>query len=337
MFDKFLQFIKYNNATFVIVLVFFVLGTSVFASETGREVLGQKNTRVEGTDNTALLEADLDNMDMDFRIEDVGEDEKYYYVVYTHIDLVKENSIWQYQVQEKTKKISKKSGVDLSSYLVEEMKEEYEDRIKYLREQKEKSQDIGLENKVEISEYSGLVGRVLSVADNIFEGYEAVKVKKLPVPAGSDVLRELKTKDDNSTEGVSDNLAQVYNNYIKEHDADDDEVLDVEDNCPNDYNPSQGDRDFDGIGDVCDANLEEEIIEDDLSEDDTSNEDLMIEEPTEADSSEVIEDGEEETISDTIPDEEPQAEEEEEIVTTKDSQPEEAEQTVEIIDIENIN
>ena len=35
-------------------------------------------------------------------------------------------------------------------------------------------------------------------------------------------------------------------------DADEDGVVDADDNCPNAYNPEQIDTDRDGIGDVCD-------------------------------------------------------------------------------------
>ncbi|MFI1772532.1 thrombospondin type 3 repeat-containing protein [Thalassobellus citreus] len=36
------------------------------------------------------------------------------------------------------------------------------------------------------------------------------------------------------------------------NDSDDDGILNVNDNCPNNYNPDQADEDTDGIGNVCD-------------------------------------------------------------------------------------
>lgn len=252
MFQKFLQFVKYNNATVIIIVLFLVVGTSVFASETGQALIGEKTTRVEGVDNTALLEADLDKLDMDFNIENIKEDDKYYYVIYTHLDLNKENNIWEWQVQEKTRKVSKKSGVELDKYLVEEFKEEYESRIKKLKEEQEKVRLVGEEKIKEITEYSGLIGKTLALADNIFDGYDAVQVRELPTPINSVSLHELKNPE--SETAVADSLTDVYLDYVNKNDIDSDGVLKESDNCPDDYNPDQEDRDGDGVGDVCDIN-----------------------------------------------------------------------------------
>ena len=49
-------------------------------------------------------------------------------------------------------------------------------------------------------------------------------------------------------------------------DADEDGVLDVDDNCPDEYNPDQEDGDTDGIGDVCD-NCQDDVNPDQVDED----------------------------------------------------------------------
>ena len=249
MFQKFIKFIKYNNAAIVIIVLFFVIGTGVFASETGQELLGKKSVEVEGVDNTLLLGTDLDKMDMDFSIQDISEDDKYYYVKYIYLDLDKKDGVWEYQLKEKNRKISKKSRVNLDKYLIEELKEEYQARIKYLKKQREKAENIGLEKKVEISKYSGLIGKTLTLAENIFEDYESVKLKELPTPINTFALKELKSTGE---DGIADSLTDVYDDYINKNDPDKDDILNNNDNCPNDYNPNQGDRDNDSVGDVCD-------------------------------------------------------------------------------------
>lgn len=250
MFDKIIYFIKYNNAMFVVILVVFLLGTGVFASETGREVLGQKSTKVEGIDNTLLLSADLENFDMDFKIENIEEDDEFYYVVYTFLNLEKANDAWQYQLQEKVRKISKKSGVNVSDYIIDQFKKEYQDRIKYLTNEKEKAGLVGEEKKREVVEYSGIIGVTLSLAEGIIPNYEAKKVSILPTPQDYKYVRELRGEE--IILGIDDSISQVYDNYIKENDPDSDGILTPDDNCPNDYNLDQSDRDGDGIGDVCD-------------------------------------------------------------------------------------
>ncbi len=46
-------------------------------------------------------------------------------------------------------------------------------------------------------------------------------------------------------------------------DVDQDGVLDVLDNCPTVYNPSQADWDNDGLGDVCDVDDDNDALTDD--------------------------------------------------------------------------
>jgi len=76
MLNKAIHFIKYNNITVLILAILFLLSTGVFAqTETGKAVIGAKQTNIEGVDNTLLLEADLDNLDMDFKIEKIESDD----------------------------------------------------------------------------------------------------------------------------------------------------------------------------------------------------------------------------------------------------------------------
>ena len=100
--EKIINFIKYNNLTVLLILAVFLLSTGVFAqTETGQEIIGTEQVKIEGSDNTLLIEADLDDLDMDFQIESIEEDDTYYYIKYTFIDLIRHSNAWQYQIQEK--------------------------------------------------------------------------------------------------------------------------------------------------------------------------------------------------------------------------------------------
>ncbi len=248
---KFWNFLKYNNAALIIAFLVLVLGASVFATESGREFVGAREIRTEGVDNTLLLAADLDNLDMDFKIEKVEQDEDFYYVTYTFLDLAIVNGAWQYQLKEKTRKVSKPLEKDLGEYFAEELSEEYAARIKELKLEKSKAEANGEEKRVEVTEYSGIIGKALDIAGGVFPGYEPIVTKELPSPPIED-LRTIKREQD---DGVpADSLADIYLDYVEENDPDGDDFFNSIDNCPDVSNPGQEDSDSDGIGDACDEN-----------------------------------------------------------------------------------
>ena len=50
----------------------------------------------------------------------------------------------------------------------------------------------------------------------------------------------------------SSSIVQIINTALENIDADNDGIDNSNDNCPNDYNPTQADTDEDGVGDACD-------------------------------------------------------------------------------------
>lgn len=218
MFQKTSHFLKYNNAFVFILLAIVLVGGSVFAAtDAGQAAIGGRETRVEGVDNTLLLAVDLDKLNLDFKIEKIEQDEKYYYITYTLIDLVKLDNAWQYQLSEKTRKVSKKTRKDLGEYLAEEFKQEYDAKIKKLREEQAKASAAGVEKREEVTEYTGLIGKTLDLAGQIFPGYEPVKKRELPSPDFS-VSHQVATEPPGGLKGGRpDNLTSVYNDYVATH------------------------------------------------------------------------------------------------------------------------
>ena len=49
----------------------------------------------------------------------------------------------------------------------------------------------------------------------------------------------------------ADELTELYESYLEEHDSDGDDIYKQDDNCPETYNPDQVDSDGDGVGDAC--------------------------------------------------------------------------------------
>ena len=213
MLEKILHFIKYNNATVVILAVILLLGGGALAA--GRENIGQKQTSIEGVDNAALLAVDLTAFNMDFKIENVQQDEKYYYVTYGFLDLTQADNLWQYQLSQKTQKVSKKIKQDVGEYMAKFMAKHYEARVRELKQEKSLAESAGEQKRVEVTEYSGLIGKTLNLAAKVFPGYEPVKKRELPAP----ILARPETPPTPLLEGgqSADNLTRIYNDYIAEH------------------------------------------------------------------------------------------------------------------------
>ncbi|MFH0956195.1 MAG: hypothetical protein V1801_03245 [Candidatus Falkowbacteria bacterium] len=212
--QKIFDFIKYNNATVIILAIVLILGGGALAA--GPENIGQKQTSLEGLDNTALLAIDLDTFNMDFKIENIQADDQYYYVTYSYLDLVVLDSAWQYQLSQKTQKVSKKIKEDVGIYMAKFMAKHYEARMRELKQEKSLAQSAGAQKRVEVTEYSGLIGRTLDLASVIFPGYEPVVKNELPSPENFN-LPETANSGTATASGGTDNLTQIYNDYIAAH------------------------------------------------------------------------------------------------------------------------
>ena len=214
MLAQIFHFIKYNNATVIILAIILILGGGALAA--GPEAIGQKQTSVQGIDNTLLLAADLDNFNMDFKIEKIEQDEQYYYVIYSYLDLVVLTNAWQYQLNSQTRKISKKLKQDLGQYLANFLVKHQEARTRQLKQEKHLAELSGAQTRTEVTEYSGLIGKTLNLASKAFPDYEPVKTRQLPAPENFN----LPTSSTSLSEGgqaQADNLTQVYNNYLAAH------------------------------------------------------------------------------------------------------------------------
>lgn len=218
MMQKIINFIKYNNATIIILAIILVVGGGALAA--GPENIGQKQTSIQGIDNTLLLSVDLTTFNMDFKIENIKQDEKYYYVIYSYLDIVIIDNAWQYQLNQNTQKVSKRIKQDIGEYMAKFLTKHYQARIRELTEEKERARAQGEMKRIEVTEYSGLVGLTLDLASTVFPGYEPVVKKELPTPDNFNLPAQAGLPETNSnqptTNGV-DNLTQIYNDYVAAH------------------------------------------------------------------------------------------------------------------------
>jgi len=136
MYQKILNFIKYNNAfTIIFVICFFGFGVSYAANADVRESVYGSEETVVSIDNSLIISADLDNFNFNLRISSITEDNKNYYAIYSYQTLAIKDGVWQSQQIEKTLKISKEAleGRDLGLYVAEELGENMNYELSYLK------------------------------------------------------------------------------------------------------------------------------------------------------------------------------------------------------------
>lgn len=183
MFRKFLHFVQYHNAVnwLFLVLAFVGAGTVFAATDEGireavAEQLVQKTETVVEIDNSAIVNADLDNFDARLQILEVQEDDFAYYAEYQFVTLAIDDGHWG--EIEKTDKITiDKESLgerDLGLFLAEELGELTAQELRYLQEVQIAERKKGSKKKKVAIEYSGLIGKLLDTKEETFDDYEPV-------------------------------------------------------------------------------------------------------------------------------------------------------------------
>ncbi|MFA5318121.1 MAG: hypothetical protein WC323_01450 [Patescibacteria group bacterium] len=208
-----LDFVRYNNAFLIIVVVGVIAfgGLSMASEEVRDATIGGKQVYAEGVDNTLLLETDFDNFSMDFKITGIMEDEENYTVTYSYVDMDVKEGAWQIAEKEGGRKISKPFRRDLGLYLAEQLSQEAKARIKELKKLQKAEQEKGQTKIVQVTKYSGLIGKVLDLSGAVFTGYEPVKKIELATPEVDEAVQA------RTQSGSADNLANVYSDWVEEH------------------------------------------------------------------------------------------------------------------------
>ena len=178
MFQRILNFIKYHNAFTIILGLVFLISASVLAADEDirNAVIGEKTVIEQGTDNSQLLSADLDNFNINLKINNVLEDEKNYYIDYSFNTISVQDNVWQ-QVIKLEKFTVNKVGLgnrDLGVYLAGELGEVANSEISRLKNSQKAEKERGATKIVKTTNYSGLIGITLDLKNKILPGYEPV-------------------------------------------------------------------------------------------------------------------------------------------------------------------
>ena len=183
MFSKIINFIKYHNAFSIgFMLVFVGFNVSLAASEDLRDNFISSQNSVQSVDNSYILAVDLDNLNFDLQIKEITEDAEKYYVVYNYRTVAVADYVWQDVNKEKILTVSRAAldGRDLGLYVAEELGENIDYELSYLKEAQALEKKKGLTQKIATTEYAGLVGKFLSPEEKVFPGYEPVVVEPEP-------------------------------------------------------------------------------------------------------------------------------------------------------------
>jgi len=183
MYTRVLNFIKYNNA-FTILLVLFFLGFGIsFAAEPAvRDSILSSQETVISVDNSYLLSTDLNSYNFDLKISSITEDEKNYYATYSYQTIQIIDSVWQNKQIEKTLTVSKEvlEGKDLGLYLAKQLGENITFELSYLQKVQQQEKEKGESQKIITTEYSGLIGKLLDTKQEVIEGYNPVIPEIVP-------------------------------------------------------------------------------------------------------------------------------------------------------------
>lgn len=170
MYQKILNFLKYHNLVSIVFTVIFVgFSFSLAASPELREAIYSKEEREIGIDNTLLLATNFDQWDFQPEILSIEEDEENYYVTYKFKTLAPLDNVWQENFKENLLSFPKTilGNRDLPDYITEEIGEVIQHEYQLLKDSQKIAQKEGQSQRMKVTEYSGLIGKVLNLKPKI--------------------------------------------------------------------------------------------------------------------------------------------------------------------------
>jgi len=177
--QRLLTFIKYNNAIPVILGVLFLgFGGAMAASPEVRDAVISKEEVLVSVDNSYIVNTNLDAFQPSIQITEVTEDDENYYVGYSLQTIDLRDGAWGDTNKPGTLTVSKEilSTNDLGLYATKELGEVASRETEKLKETQTFEKRNGISQKVVATMYGGLVGKFLDTKEEVFEGYEPVRV-----------------------------------------------------------------------------------------------------------------------------------------------------------------
>jgi hypothetical protein len=184
MLQKLTHFIKYHNALPIALSVVLIgSGAAFAASPEARELVISEETIVRSVDNSYIVSINLEAHNPQLLITRIEEDDSSYYVTYTYDTISIDDYVWKKYRTEETLNVSKAAlnNRDLGLYVAEEISEVISGEEVYLKEVQSIEKNKGFTQKIATTEYSGLVGKMLSSKEEVFEGYVPLIPDEKPI------------------------------------------------------------------------------------------------------------------------------------------------------------
>lgn len=178
MLQKIAHFLRYHNAIPLILgVVFLGSGAAFAASPEVRGAVFSSATTVYSVDNSHLISVDLASFNPHLTITTVAEDDSFFYVGYRYRTIAIDDYVWKEIERTENLAVSKAAlgEADLGVFVARELGQVIDHSIAYLTEAQRIEEGKGATNRVETTEYSGLIGKLLDPKETVFEGYQPVK------------------------------------------------------------------------------------------------------------------------------------------------------------------
>lgn len=219
------RFLSYNNAVPIALGIVFLGAGGAFAA-TNPDTIYKEESQVIAPDNTYIVNTDLASYTPTATIDQVTEDEDFYYVAYSFSTIDVTDAVWQDVTKEKTMKVDKRElgeTKDLGVYVTEQLRQHIDRELAYLKEvqQIERKQ---VSRKTVATKYSGIVGGMLTDKTEELPDYQPVvtppgpeypgdnRNRNVAAAAGSDSGQESTEPSSQTSSGAGAPTVQILGN-----------------------------------------------------------------------------------------------------------------------------
>lgn len=209
-----LNFLLHNNIVPIALMILLLGGGSAMAAnEDVRGAVISSEKRLASVDNQYITGVNLKNYKPSIQVVDIYEQADAYEVLYEIDTIEVVDGVWQPVTKVETLIVpfSAVGDGDLGLYLAEEFSELAAYQLQFLREVQVVEKNLGQRRKVVVTEYRGLIGRMLDPKAEEFVGYDPVVKPPRPQPSPKVAAVEYVEKLNNQINPETDDVTSPDN------------------------------------------------------------------------------------------------------------------------------